>query len=71
MSGRPGYSRAHYRRLSNGGPDLPGAVEERVRLRKAGEQANREMMERFAPLTAENVRAALDWQEARIKELTR
>lgn len=50
-------------------PDLPGAAEERIRARKAGEQANREMMERFAPLTPENAGEAIKWQEQRIREL--
>jgi hypothetical protein len=40
-----------------------------ARHRAIGEQANREMMERFAPLTAENAQAAIEWQERRIGEL--
>jgi len=50
-------------------PDAPGAVEWRVRARAAGEQANREMMAKFAPLTAVNAGEAIRWQEARIREL--
>lgn len=52
-------------------PDAQGAAAERIAHRKAGEQANAEMMARFAPLTADNIAAALTWQAARIKELTR
>lgn len=50
-------------------PDQPGAAEERIRVRAAGEQANREMMARFAPLTAENAGEAIAWQTQRISEL--
>jgi hypothetical protein len=50
-------------------PDPPGAAEERVRARRIAEQANREMMERFAPLTVENAGEAVRWQEQRIREL--
>jgi len=55
--------------LSKGEPDKPGAAAERVRLAAAGKQANAEMMAKFAPLTAANAKEALDWQEARIREL--
>lgn len=44
---------------------------ERARARKAGEQANAEMMTRFAPLTGDNVGEALEWQAARLRELLR
>lgn len=47
-------------------PDHPGAVEERIAHRAAAGQAHREMMERFAPLTAENAGEAIKWQDARI-----
>lgn len=50
-------------------PDPPGAAEERIRARHAGEQANREMMAKFAPLTADNAGEAIKWQDARIREL--
>lgn len=50
-------------------PDAPGAAAERATQRSIGEQANAEMMERFAPLTAENAREAIAWQESRIREL--
>ena len=63
------YSRRHYERLSNGGPDTAETIAERVRYQQIAEQANSEMMGRFAPLTATNAKAAIDWQEARIKEL--
>jgi hypothetical protein len=64
------YSKAHYRLLSNGDPDKPGDAAKRIALREAGEQAHREMLEKFAPLTAQNARAAIDWQERRIRELS-
>ncbi len=63
------YSKAHYQRLSNGGPDVQGAEEERLRLRRNGELAHAEMLERFAPLTSDNAGAAIAWQAARISEL--
>ncbi len=50
-------------------PDAPSAAAERVAYRAAGEQANCEMMARFAPLTAANAAEAIAWQEARIREL--
>jgi hypothetical protein len=63
------YSKQHYERLHNGGPDRPGDAERRCLERAAGIQANAEMMERFAPLTAENAQEAVKWQESRIREL--
>jgi hypothetical protein len=63
------FSTRHYQRLSNGGPDTPQQVAERVKRRAAGEQAHREMLARFSPLTEANVGEALRWQEERIKEL--
>ena len=59
-------SKAHYQRISNGGPDTAEAIAERVAHRTAAEQAHGEMLERFAPLTTENVMAAFAWQAARI-----
>lgn len=50
-------------------PDTREQVAERVRHRAASERAVKEREERFPVLTAENARAAMDWQEARIKEL--
>jgi hypothetical protein len=49
--------------------ETPERVAERIAYRGACEQAYAETMSRFAPLTAENLRAALDWQAARINEL--
>lgn len=63
------YSKRHYDRLSNGGPDAPDRVDERVRRRAAGEQAHREMLERFSPLTPQNAVEAFAWQDARSQEL--
>ena len=63
------YSKRHYRLLSNGGPDTEGAVAERVARRKAGEQAHKEMLAQFSPLTGENASEAIEWQEKRMKEL--
>lgn len=62
------YSKRHYERL-HPTKDTPGAIQERIRARLTGEQANREMMEKFAPLTPENAGKAIAWQDARIKEL--
>lgn len=63
------FSRKHYQ-LVCPPPDAPGAVDERIRRRAAGEQANAEMMARFAPLTPDNAAEAIAWQDARIRELT-
>lgn len=64
------YSQAHYQRLSNGGPDTPAQIAERVAHRAACERAHREMLARYAPLTPSNAAEAVRWQEARIRELT-
>ncbi len=49
--------------------DTPERVAERIKYRLAGEQAHREMLAQFSPLTTENALAAIKWQELRIKEL--
>lgn len=64
------YSRRHYERLSNGAPDTVDTIAERARHRAAGEQAHREMLERFQPLTPENAAEAIAWQTRRIAELS-
>lgn len=61
-------SRFH-RSLFAAADNSEAAAAERRRHQVIGEQANREMMERFAPLSADNVKDALDWQAARIAEL--
>jgi hypothetical protein len=65
------YSRSAVRSWTAGVPDKDPvqAAAERLRLRKIGEQAYKETMELFAPLTAANALAALAWQEQRIREL--
>lgn len=63
------FSKRHYRLLANGGPDTANAKAERIRHRAHCDKAHNETMELFAPLTPENVAAALAWQERRIKEL--
>lgn len=70
MTGRAGYSREHYRRLSNGGPETPEQVAARLAWYRVCEQACAEMTERFGPLTPENALAADEWRRARVKELT-
>lgn len=69
--GAPGYSRRHYQALADMGSRQTddGRGQERIVCRKAGEQAHTEMLERFAPLTAENAPEAIRWQAARILEL--
>lgn len=57
--------------LMHGSKDTHEAVVERLRRRAAGEQANREMMQRFGPLTPENAQEAIAWQDNRIMELMR
>lgn len=66
--GRPGKAlRDHWQTMR----DSPAQVAERIRHREACERANREMLERFSPLTASNAAAAIQWQDARIGELTK
>lgn len=50
-------------------PDKPGDAERRILARKAGEQANTEMLAKFGVITPENAAEAIQWQENRIKEL--
>lgn len=50
-------------------PDPPGSAAERIRHRRAAEQAYGEMLARYSPLTPEVMPAALAWQEARIRDL--
>jgi hypothetical protein len=66
---RQWYSKRHFDRLSNGGPDKPGAKEERVHQRMVAEQAHAETVAEFAPFTSENIKEALKWQERRIAQL--
>ena len=68
MSGRPG--RILMQKMKDSATDTPERVAERLRYRAIGEQANREMMERFSPLTDGNTMAAIEWQGARIRELS-
>jgi hypothetical protein len=49
--------------------DTPERAAERIAHRQACEQANREMMAKFGPLTAANAAEAIAWQQARISEL--
>lgn len=62
--------RALRQKMRDDAAETPERVAERVAYRKASEQAYAEMLARFAPLTADNLRASLDWQTARIRELT-
>ncbi len=63
------FSKRHYQAVSPR-ENTPDEARETVRLRWIGEQANREMMARFKLLTAENGQQAVDWQRARIQELS-
>lgn len=67
--GRPGYSRRHYRLLSNGGADSSERVAERLAYAEALADAIRGREARFPVLTPENAAEAIAWTEARIKEL--
>ena len=49
--------------------ESPEGAARRIKRREVGEQANREMMARFAPLTPENAHEAAVWQSGRIEEL--
>lgn len=63
------YSKRHFQRLANGGPSTSEQAAWNRKRRAAGEQANQEMMERFAPLTPEKALEAVAWQDRRIAEL--
>lgn len=64
------YSRRHYERLSNGGPDGPEDEERRRRLRQIGQQAHRETLEKFGcNAFLERPGEAIAWQDTRLKEL--
>jgi hypothetical protein len=52
-------------------PDAPGAADERRRYREAAHQAYAEMLAKYAPLNDTNALEAIEWQAARIKQLTR
>jgi hypothetical protein len=54
---RAGYSRAHYRRLSNGGPDTPEAIAERIAHREAAPLALADAEAQLGPVTPENCQA--------------
>ncbi len=62
------YSKRHYALVSPK-PDTQEQIAERLRHRKACEQAGAETLARYPTLTAENIREAMDFQERRIKEL--
>ena len=57
--------------LSRQRADKPGEAAERVRSRLAGEQAHREALERFGPVTVENFHEFAKWQDSRMRELCR
>ena len=65
------YSNNWKRLISNGGADPKEAGAQRIERQKLSKQANEEMMTKFYPLTVENAQSAIDWQEARIAELTK
>ena len=69
--GRQHYSKRHYERLSNGGPDAPGAAAERIRHRHALDRAAREAAERFAVLPPGGPIEVAEWIKARVDELKR
>lgn len=62
------FSRAHYRRVSPPS-DTPEQVRERIIDTVARETARQERDARFPIITAENVKDALAWFEARLAEL--
>jgi hypothetical protein len=62
------YSRRHYERLSNGGPDTPEQVAWRIADRAAGKQAIAEREARFPQPWADPL-AVMEWQRARQNEI--
>lgn len=50
-------------------PDPPGAAAERIRHRRAADQAHAEMLTRYSPLSPETMPTALAWQDRRIADL--
>lgn len=65
--GRPFYSRRHYARLSNGGPDTPATIAERVAHRDASERAVKDREAKYPVLTSANFLEAMAYQEERTK----
>lgn len=65
--GRRYYSRRHYQRLANGGPDTPEELAERIRRRKAGELAVADRERKYPDMTKCDVREALAYQEERLR----
>lgn len=51
--------------------ETPQRARERVLAREVGKQAHADMLAKFAPLTAENARDAIAFQEQRAAELLR
>lgn len=64
--GRPGYSRAHFDAVSPL-PDTPEQVAWRLRDNLARELAHQDTRREFPHLGPDNIRAALDYQEQRIR----
>lgn len=64
------YSKRHYEMVSPRA-STQEEIKERVAQRECAGQANKEMVERFAPLTPEKVNEATEWQNQRINELMR
>jgi len=50
-------------------PDTAADIAERVKRIAAGQQAHAETMEKFGKITADNIDAALEFQEQRTREL--
>jgi len=60
------YSKRHYQRLTNGGPDTPERIAERTQYRTAATLALAEREQRYPVLTTENAREAIAYQDERI-----
>lgn len=65
MGGRRYYSRRHYDRITNGGPDTPESIQERQIHRQAVAAAVADREEHFPDMTADPL-GALRYQDERI-----
>jgi len=61
------YSKRHFERLANGGPDTPEAIAERRANQQAGKLAIADREAKYPTLTAENAGEAMDYQGKRLQ----
>lgn len=65
---RLGYSRRHYERLSNGGPDTPATILDRQRRQQACDLTRADIEAKYPQgVTLENAEELLAYQQARLE----